>query len=226
MSALLLAVAPALGPLHASAQQEQKQEQEKKQDQTPAEQYAAVLGDFQTAQKEYLKLLQDAKTPEDRKEALKKRPDPAKFASRMIDIAEKNPKDDVAFDALAWVLKSVPAGNVANQAIAQLAKDHAANPKIGEVCMSLSKSANPDAVKLLRGVLDSNKDKNTQGLACYSLAMNLKNQSELAARQKKRGECRGTVRRGRENVRPRHQGLRRGQAPEIQPGRHGQTGPF
>jgi len=177
MSILLLAVVPALGPLKANLQP----------DKTPKEQYDAVLKDYQKAQTDYTKLLSDAKTDEELKQAYAKRPDPAVFARQVLAIAEKNPKDEAAFEALVWVMAKVQSNDpLANQAIALLTRDHATHPRIVDICRSLTRSTSvfPGVEKLIRAVLEKNQDKDVQGIACLCLAKDLKNQSEVATRQK------------------------------------------
>jgi len=171
---LLLAVVPALGTLYANLQP----------DKSPKEQYMAVVQEYQKLQADFTKLLQAAKTAEEQKDALAKRPDPATFAKRMLEIANKYPKDAVALDALGWILRTTPSGETADKALAKLAADHGTNPLIGDLCTALSRSANPAAEKLLRTVLEKNPNKEAQGMACFALAQNFKSRADAAIRQK------------------------------------------
>ncbi len=151
-------------------------------DKSAKEQYNAVVQEYQKAQDEFFKLLREAKTDEEQQKAIENRPNTDQFATRMLEIAQKNPKDAVAVDALVWVVRNVPNGKPANQAIAQLQSDYIANPKIADVLPAMSRT--PAGEKLLRAALQKNPDKKVQGLACFYLAQSLKNQSDDAMRQK------------------------------------------
>src|SRR5438045_1214208 len=70
---------------------------------TPAQQYQAIVNEYNAAQKEFNEEMKKAKTPAERTALLKeKRPQPAKYATRMLELAEKNPKDPAGIDALVW----------------------------------------------------------------------------------------------------------------------------
>jgi len=176
----VLAVVPALGPLKAELQQGKSAQ----------EQYAAIAEEYQKLQTDYQKQLKDAKTAEERKDAASKRPDPANYAKKMFDIAEKNPKDNAALDALGWVFRNYSVMTSTQDPSSEkifslLTGNHAANPGIGELLPLLARNNNPAAEKLLRAVLEKTPSTDAQGQACFALASSLKNQAELAARQKK-----------------------------------------
>jgi AhpC/TSA family len=169
---LLLAVVPALGALNNNLQP----------DKTPREQYAAIAAEYQKAQVAFSKLYSQAKTEEERKELLSKLPNSKLFAERMLQVAEKYPKDDAAIDALQWVGMYAPqeVGLVAEL----ITKNHLADPRVVKV-MSVVLVRLPAGEKLLRTLAEKNTAKDVQGLAYFYLAQGLKNQSDVAQRQKK-----------------------------------------
>src|SRR5205823_4886994 len=72
---------------------------------TAAEQYQALLKEFQKAEQEFGKAFRDAKTEEERQKAIREHgPNLQKFAGRFLELAQKSPKDPVAVDALIWVV--------------------------------------------------------------------------------------------------------------------------
>src|SRR5262249_42843120 len=79
----------------------------------------------------------------------------------------------------AWLVQNVRTGSEMTKALELLAANHLANAKIGEVCLSLVYAGSPEAEKLLRAVLakDSGAGHQARGMACYSLASYLKNNS-------------------------------------------------
>jgi hypothetical protein len=167
---LLLAVVPALGALNNNLQPEQ----------TPREQYAAIAAEYQKAQVEFSKLYSQAKTEEERKEILSKLPNSKPFADRMLQVAEKYPKDDAAIDALQWVgmYASQDGGRVAEL----VTKNHLADPRVVKLLPVFVRL--PGGEKLLRSLAEKNTAKDVQGLAYFYVAQNLKNQSSAAERQK------------------------------------------
>jgi hypothetical protein len=171
---LLLAVVPALGALHVNAQA----------DQTPKEQYTAISQDFVKEQIEWQKLYTAAKTDEERKELLDKRPTTGPTAEKMLQLAEKYPKDAVAFDALAWVLNAASGTKPAEKALDLITKNYLAEPQLVKVLPVFARPASGND-KLLQTIFEKNPDQAVKGLASFYLAQNLKNQADTAERQKK-----------------------------------------
>jgi hypothetical protein len=72
---------------------------------TPAEQYQALVKVHQDALQTYSEALGKAKTYEERMKVFDDvYPKPEKLAPRFLELAEKHPKDPVAFDALTWIV--------------------------------------------------------------------------------------------------------------------------
>lgn len=148
---------------------------------TPAEQYKALVDEYQKAQEEFFKLYQDAKTESDRQKLAPKMPQPQKYAGRFLELAEKNPKDPVAVDALLFIVQSSPYGREGTRAFEILAAEHILDKRIGQVCETLTHSRSPAAEKLLVAVLEKNPNREAQGQACLSLGKYLKNQGKEQA---------------------------------------------
>jgi len=152
---------------------------------TPAEQFQALNKEYQEAMNAYQKAYSAAKNDEERQKAFEKYPQPATFSGRFLELAEKNPKDPVAVDALVWVVQrdrgNGPESN-AGKALAILQRDHLSDPKIGPVCTSLTYSYDPGTVPFLRAVLEKNPGREAQGAACLTLARVLKSHAQIAAR--------------------------------------------
>jgi hypothetical protein len=146
---------------------------------TPAEQFRALAQEYDKAIQGFFKEYQKAKTQAERNKLVQEKyPQPQKYAGKMMDLAEKNPKDPAAVDALVWVVTRVGFGPEANKAIDRLVKDHIDSPKLGAVAASLVYSGSPNAEKLLRTILEKNTHKDVQALACLSLGQMLKRQAE------------------------------------------------
>ena len=144
-----------------------------------AEAYQALKKEHEAAQQEFSKVYGAAKTDEERQKAMVKYPDPQKFAGRFLAIAEKNPKDPAAIDALVWVATRGRSGPAFEKALDILYREHLQSEKIGAVCQSLIYSDSKDAEQLLRGVMEKNSHHEAQGQATLSLAQFLNRRSGM-----------------------------------------------
>jgi hypothetical protein len=186
----LLLFGPALPAQDDTKNKDHQKDQTKaEKPRTPAEQYQAVARDYQQAMQEFSKAYQAAKSQEERNTLFKEKyPNAQQYADRMSAIAEKNPKDDAAVDALAWIVTNVRNGLPANKALNVLARDHVASKKLGPVCLSLTYSDSQAATDFLRAVIEKNQEHDVQGQACYALGVLLKNLSERQSLAKAENE--------------------------------------
>jgi hypothetical protein len=149
---------------------------------TSAEQYQALVKEFNDARQTFFKEYQEAKTQEDKQKVLKeKQPQPDKYAAKFLALAEKNPKEPVAVDALMWVLQNTFSFGPANKdsprakAVAILTRDYIQSDKLGPLCQMLVYSQDKESEALLRALLEKNPHKDVQGQACLALAQQLNN---------------------------------------------------
>jgi len=155
-------------------------------DGTPAEQVSALVKQYEDASAAFLKRYEAATTDAEQMKLLRFFPDPNAYAVLFVQIAEKHPKDPAALDALLWVVKhtrEVP--NKSNTPFARakpiLVRDYLQHPKIGVLCLSLRyEDLNPQAVQVVRQVLEKNPDKSAQAQAAYSLAKLLRRRAASA----------------------------------------------
>jgi hypothetical protein len=155
---------------------------------TPAEQYKALLAEYQKAELAYSKALRAAKTTEQRLEVMRKQNPKPKFSPKFVALAQKDPKGPVAFDALLWVVtgNSGASGekDAQTRAVELLVRHHVQNKKLGAVCRSRSFGLDRPGETLLRTVLQKNKNKDVQAEACLALAERLKQQAASIKRIK------------------------------------------
>jgi hypothetical protein len=153
--------------------------------QSPGEQYKAVLKELQAAQAEIIKKYREAKTEEEKEQALASyRKVPESFAPRVLDIAEKNPKEAVALDALLWVVSNAGATPQAEKAAGILVQNHLENPSVAALALRLGQSPHPSAQKVLRGIIEKSPNDTTKGQATFALGQSLKGQTEQAGLKK------------------------------------------
>jgi hypothetical protein len=142
---------------------------------TPAEQYKALLKQYQdasgggpTSDEERMKFIG---------RTYKLRND---LAEKFVELAEKNPRDPVALDALMqavwqvngtpWPVELVGEDKARARALALLQRDYVQSDKLGPTCLRLSYGYCKEYETFLRAVLDMNPHKDVQGSACLGLA--------------------------------------------------------
>src|SRR5215470_3478282 len=130
--ACLLVLALAVSGLAVAGQTQEKPA-------TPAEQYQALLKVYQVALQTYSEALGKAETYDERLKVFDEvYPKPEKLAPRFLELAEKYPRDPVAFEALTWIVVNcvrTPARIPARvKAVAILSHDYATSAKMGPLC--------------------------------------------------------------------------------------------
>src|SRR5262245_50594688 len=142
---------------------------------TPTEQYQALLKEYQ----EVTGLLAKAKTDPERKKIIERRD---KLAPKFLDLAEMNPKDPVAVDALIeMVWRGMPGRD---RALALLQRDHVRSDRLRQVhqqtafgppqsmtiMQQIAYGFRKEEERFLRSVLEANPHRDIRGLACLALA--------------------------------------------------------
>jgi hypothetical protein len=146
---------------------------------TPADEYKALEKEFSDKQQDYFKAMAAAKTDEERQKAFKEKyPQVPDYAARFLKLAENNATDPVGLDAASWVVQAAGQTPAGAKAMDLVLAHHVDKPKVGELCLGLIYSSSPQAVKLLRSVLEKNKNHDAQGMAAFGLASYLKNNAE------------------------------------------------
>ena len=153
------------------------QDKTKDKERTPQEQYKALLKEQSDAMRAFSQAYSKAKTEEERDKIFKEKyPKPDKIAPRMLELAEKNPKDPVAFDALSWLMTNDVSGGKDSpkaKAAAILLRDHIQSDKLGSLCRKLADGFGKEGVELLRGILEKHPSKEVQAEACMALGQRL-----------------------------------------------------
>jgi hypothetical protein len=147
---------------------------------TPAQQYRALVKEYETAYVEYRKALAKTKTREEAQKVFQeKNPDPEKFAPRFLELAEKYPKDPAAVDALIWIAsrdtKQRGPQGPRSKALQILLRNHIQSEKMATLCgplgfVQLGYAQDKESQQLLHAVLEKSKHRLSQGRACFALA--------------------------------------------------------
>jgi thiol-disulfide isomerase/thioredoxin len=193
MRTLLAAVAVSLATVVAVADDKPKAE-------PPKEKLAAIQKEAKEAETKLYKTLNDL--GED-KEAQKKagellkehEKEQTKRYEAALELAKADPKSDVAFDALAWLLEAtrtyyLPVGKPAMELVLE---HHVANPKIGPVVFVLAQIRRfqrsreaPPGDALLKAVAEKNPDKTVRGQVAVARAWEAKGKFDVAERKKQK----------------------------------------
>ncbi|MBI1916192.1 MAG: redoxin domain-containing protein [Planctomycetes bacterium] len=142
---------------------------------TPAEQYKAILREYQGASSGGA--LSDEERMKFVGRVFKLR---NKLALKFVELAEKYPKDPIAVDALIqavwqvnttpWPVELVGKDDAWLRAFTLLQRDHIRSDKLGSVCQRISFGFCKEYETFLRTVLAKNPHQRVQALACLGLA--------------------------------------------------------
>lgn len=125
---------------------------------------------YQSTLREYTEARGGAKTQEEADEVL------AQFADKFLELAESDAKDSAAFDAAAWVVTNVRAGDAPEKAVELLVKNHAGSDKLLALAQRLVRRPSAANRKLFQAIVDHNPDREAQAQACFGLASLIKNE--------------------------------------------------
>ncbi len=144
-------------------------DQKKDKPKTAQEQFEALIGELQTGRTETFKALGNAKTAEEKdKIQAEFKKSLSAMVPRMLDLAEKNPKEEISGEALLFVVSIASPGPQQDKAITLLLKNH--EQRVPQACMMLAQSGNPQAQVFLTAILN-NKDASNKAKAFATLGM-------------------------------------------------------
>ncbi len=138
---------------------------------TPAEQYRLLLEERDRLPDE----LASAMTGEESRQMRERL---TSLPQRFLELAESNPEDPIALEALIQTVALVNGtafpvcGNdtPGDRALSLLVRDHVQSDKLGQVCQQVITGFHRGPETFLRAVVASNPHREIQGLACLSLA--------------------------------------------------------
>jgi len=135
----------------------------------------AIKAEFDKQLTAYRKAESEAKTDDDRQAAAKRRPSLQEFGKRFLTLAEEQPTDEVACDALLWI-----ASNSARRekleldgALDLVEKHHLKSPKLKGVVDALACSVNRRANALAETIANKAGDREVRGRACFFVGLGI-----------------------------------------------------
>jgi hypothetical protein len=172
-TAALLALAP---PLWASAA---LQDKTTKPDQpgSPAEELRKRTREAVDGEAAAIKAYYAAKTNEDRRAAIAKRP-AANLAPKLLELVEKAPDAPEAPEALTWIVTRNFQSPDGTKALAIILDKYITSDKIGPICQYLGYIPGGEAEGRLRTIIEKNQHPGPQGYAKTALAEILKQRAD------------------------------------------------
>lgn len=129
--------------------------------------YEALVKEHETALSEFRAAYTKAKT--DAEKAKLSYPQAETYASRFLALAEENPKDSAALDALVWIATNCRGGKERETSLELLLKNHAKSPRMTRVAQSLVYSERTTAEPWLRSLLKEVTEHEVKGWGTYAL---------------------------------------------------------
>jgi uncharacterized protein (DUF305 family) len=182
---------------------------------TPEQQYQALLEQYNDAFQEYTRAFREAKLPEDRLKAIQEKyPRPGKWAVQFLQLAEKNPRQPFAEEALIWIMtsearlkrfrpwhehtvryemiwimqaRSGRGGDQQEREVRSKAIDMLIRDHVTSVKMGYVAqmlSRSPKSAKLLRAIIDENPSQEIKAEACLALSREIQGDIALARQLK------------------------------------------
>jgi thiol-disulfide isomerase/thioredoxin len=144
-------------------------------DASPGEQLRDLQNEYDIAFRLYLKSRQDAATPEEKDKLYQQwRPQFEDFCRQFLAIAEKDPKDPAAVDALVWVVQNAAGAppdrdHSRDRAIDLLVRDDVKSEALAPLVPRLGWEIDRGTEKLLAALIKDNPHRQIQGQAVLSL---------------------------------------------------------
>lgn len=153
-----------------------------------ADELKRLQGEFEKVVAELRKEIQAAKSVEERQEIIKKKDPSPKYHAQFYTLAEKNPKDPAAINALLMALRTSGRDRGPNsnwdKSLALLTKDHAKSEGVLPLVRGLGGLGDEATLTFLNTVLESNPTRKVQGSAAKSLSASYKQAKKTTEQEK------------------------------------------
>jgi hypothetical protein len=140
-----------------------------KQDPSIAKEYQRIKKAFETAQQDYFKAAEKAKTEAEKEKV--KYPDQRDYSQQMLALAEKDPKNPASVEPLVWAVQHAYYDkDIGPKALAAIKENHITSDKLDQVCRQLVYGNNPDDNQsFLKELLEKNPNNEVKGAASLAL---------------------------------------------------------
>lgn len=136
---------------------------------TPRQRYEALVKEYESARSQFYQAYEKAKTDAEREKLVY--PSPEKYADRFLAIAEEDPKDPAALQALLWNANNCRDSH--EKTLDLLLQNYLQDTNLARVADALVYSQSDKTKDWLRAVRNGSPHHEVKGHATYSLARNL-----------------------------------------------------
>lgn len=116
----------------------------------------AIIAEYGKANQEFIAAYKSAKTVEERKEALTKRPNAAKLAARLMPLVKADVKSDAAGEALVFLVTNASFTADGKAAVGLVIEHHAKSPALAPALDRLSNTSDSRIAKFFERVAKEN----------------------------------------------------------------------
>ncbi len=133
--------------------------------------------------------IQEMSSVEKREYIQKKLPDHIEYTRRFLELAEAHPEEPGAIEALLWTLdwglykdvQTTP-NDLMDRVVNHLLEHYADHWKLARYCLAENQGTYFARERLIQGLLDRSKDRESVGMACLALALSLDIKADCAQR--------------------------------------------
>lgn len=140
---------------------------------TRRQRFQALEADYGQKNVAFIKASQSIRNNADAVKVSKLKPSAAEYGKRFLALAQEKPGDDVALDALVWIIENDDTEEPfpkLDDVLNLIEKHHLASPRLKSVIPSLASSASILADALLEDLIEKGGDRAVRGAACFFLA--------------------------------------------------------
>ncbi len=137
--------------------------------------YEKLSKEFDEKRQAYFKAYENAKTDQERENLPVKYPDSREYAKKLLAMAEQNPADPGALDALVWIVQNggVYDRETGPKVLALLKEHHLQSEKLKDVCGRLAYGSLKESHDFLQTALEKNPHDDVKGAAALALGRRL-----------------------------------------------------
>jgi peroxiredoxin len=160
---------------------------------TTQEKALAIKAEYEAGFEEFREALQKAATEEEKAALRAKRGGKLlnDYVRRLLEVAEADPADPGACEALVWIVSVVPSNgeglpslwtNQVSRTFEILAKHHADDPRVARTALQLEHAWSPYRDRFLQDLHEKARDRTAKGTAALVLAEYFERKADFAAR--------------------------------------------
>ncbi len=165
-----------------------KEETAKEEPLSPAQQFSKLVLEQRAAMNAFMAKYREAKTNEERQQLMRESyPQPATYAAQFLQLAEQNPDDPIAVQALGWILSNAsgtPEGEKAVQKLLAVAAANKEDQAVFDALASFVSRGQGELVdKVSRFLVENHIDNEKLGMVCLRMMYSRSPQAQATLRE-------------------------------------------